>query len=169
MAPTFSFPLSGSAAIETLDGSNWATWSACIIALLRMNGLKSHITDAKPTNADKDWLDKDELIHGVLDMYCLKDVWTAMSDETKFATSKAKWDELKRLYGEVGSMASFNTWVALNNTALDDSSPMLSQLQKLNDARVTLGNNDTAITDLQFCFILLKALPNPIPWSRRLS
>ena len=36
---------------------------------------------------------------------------------------------------------------------------MLPQLQKLNDARTTLGSNNMEITDLQFSFILLKALP----------
>jgi hypothetical protein len=37
---------------------------------------------------------------------------------------------------------------------------MLPQLQKLNDACLTLHNNDMIITDLQFCFILIKVLPN---------
>jgi hypothetical protein len=37
---------------------------------------------------------------------------------------------------------------------------MMPQLQKLNDAFLTLHNNDMIITDLQFCFILIKALPN---------
>ena len=56
-------------------------------------------------------------------------------------------------------MSSFNTWVALTSTALDDSTPMLAQLQKMNDACITLENNKMKITNLQFCFILIKALP----------
>ena len=56
-------------------------------------------------------------------------------------------------------MSSFNSWVALTSTALDKSTPMLPQLQKLNDACITLENNEMKITDLQFCFILIKALP----------
>jgi hypothetical protein len=37
MAPSITFP--PAATIEILDGSNWLSWSACILALLRMNGL----------------------------------------------------------------------------------------------------------------------------------
>ena len=56
-------------------------------------------------------------------------------------------------------MSTFNSWVALTGTALNDNAPMLPQLQKLNDARTNLDNNSMQITDLQFCFILIKALP----------
>jgi hypothetical protein len=68
MAPVFSFPPSGSAAIKILDGSNWPTWSSRITVLLRMNGLKAHITEEKPIG-DKDWDPKEEIILGVLEMY----------------------------------------------------------------------------------------------------
>jgi hypothetical protein len=57
-------------------------------------------------------------------------------------------------------MSAFNSWVALTSTALEDTRPMLPQLQKLNDTCLTLHNNDMIITDLQFCFILIKALPD---------
>jgi hypothetical protein len=57
-------------------------------------------------------------------------------------------------------MSAFNSWVALTGTALEDTRPMLLQLQKLNDAHLTLHNNDMIITDLQFCFILIKVLPD---------
>ena len=158
MAPSISFPPSGSAAIETLDGSNWPTWASRLTALLRMNGLKDHLT--KDSGTDKDWNAQEEMVLGVLEMYCQKDVWTSVQDDTKFKSCKAKWDEIKRLYGGIGSMSSFNTWVALTSTPLDESSPMLAQLQKFNDARVTLENNDMKVTDLQYCFILIKALPD---------
>jgi hypothetical protein len=123
-----------------------------------MNGLRCHVTDTKP-DSDAEWDDKEEMVLGVLEMYCQKDVWTTVADDSKFKTCKDKWAEIKRVYGGVGSMSSFNTWVALTSTALDESSPMLSQLQKLNDARITLENNDMKITNLQFSFILIKALP----------
>jgi hypothetical protein len=47
----------------------------------------------------------------------------------------------------------------LTRTVLNDAALMLPQLQKLNDARTNLDNNNMKITDLQFCFILIKALP----------
>ena len=99
------------------------------------------------------------MILGILEIYCQKDVWTTVLNDAKFGTYKDKWVEIKHVYGGVGSMSSFNTWVALTSTALDESNPMLTQLQKLNDAHITLENNDMKITNLQFSFILIKALP----------
>jgi hypothetical protein len=162
MTPLFSFLPSGSAAIETLDGSNWQSWSSHITALLRMNGLKDHITKNQPTDSTKvaAWKEKEEIILGVLEMYCQKDVWSRVSDDSKMGLFKLKWAEIKKIYGGIASMSSFNTWVALTGTALDDSSPMQPQLQKLNEARITLATNNMAIADLQYCFILIKALPD---------
>ena len=56
-------------------------------------------------------------------------------------------------------MSVFNTWVTLMGTTLDEANLMLLQLQQLNDSHVTLKNNDMEITNLQFLFILIKALP----------
>src|ERR1700692_2204944 len=107
--PSISFPPSGSAAIETLDGSNWPTWASRITALLRMNGLKNHLTQDTDAN-DKEWDAKEEMVLGVLEMYTQKDVWTSVADDSKHKSCKAKWEEIKRIYGGVGSMSSFNTW-----------------------------------------------------------
>ena len=125
-----------------------------------MNGLRPHLTEDKPQSGAGDWDAEEEIILGVLEMYCQKDVWQSVTDDSEFKSCKLKWAELKRVYGGVGSMSSFNTWVALTTTNLDESSPMLAQIQKLNDARITLENNDMKVSTLQFCFILLKALPD---------
>ena len=80
MAPLISFPPSGSAVIETLDGSNWPSWSLRMLALFRINGVRTHITDDKPSpdkakpNLVTDWEVKEEIVLGVLEMYCQKDV-----------------------------------------------------------------------------------------------
>ena len=92
-----------------------------------MNGLKKHITDNQ-NRTDTDWDAKEEMVLGVLEMYTQKDVWTSI-DDTKFKTFKEKWEEIKRIYGGIGSMSSFNTWVAFTSTAFDDSNPMLAQFQ----------------------------------------
>jgi gag-polypeptide of LTR copia-type len=124
-----------------------------------MNGLWLHITTGIKPAADQEWDGQEEMLLGILEMYCQKDVWNAVSDNTKFASCKLKWDELKCIYGGVGAMSAFNSWVALTGTALEETKPMLVQLQKLNDACLTLTSNEMTITDLQFCFILIKALP----------
>jgi hypothetical protein len=127
-----------------------------------MNGLKNHIAIENPDPTDndktKDWDAKQDMVLGILEMYCQKDIWTSVGDDVKFKMCKLKWDELKRIYRGVRSMSSFNTWVALTGTALDEASPMQAQLQKMNDVCITLENNNMKITDLQFCFILIKAL-----------
>jgi hypothetical protein len=123
-----------------------------------MNGLKDHLIKEADVN-DKEWDAKEEIILGVLEMYTQKDIWTSVADDSVYKSCKAKWDQLKKVYGGVGAMSSFNTWAALTSTELDDSSPMLAQLQKLNDSRITLEINDMKVSDLQFSFILIKALP----------
>jgi gag-polypeptide of LTR copia-type len=159
MAPIFSFLPSSSAAIEILDGSNWPTWSSLVTALLQINGLKAYITEEKPIR-DKDWDPKEEIILGVLKIYTQKDIWTSVSDDTKFASCKSKWAKLKCIYRGLGLMSSFNTWVALTSTSLNELTSMLPQLQKLNDMCITLENNNIKISNLQFSFILIKALPD---------
>jgi hypothetical protein len=124
-----------------------------------MNELRLHVTSTKPTS-NPDWDTAEEMLLGILEMYCQKNVWNAVLDDTIFATCKAKWDELRHIYGGIGSMSAFNSWVALTSMALEETRPMMPQLQKLNDAHLTLHNNDMIITDLQYCFILIKALPN---------
>jgi hypothetical protein len=126
--------------------------------LFRMNGLKNHITLTSDTS-DTDWDKTQEIIKGVLEVYIQKDVWNTVVDDTKFKTVKDKLDELKHIYRGVGAMSTFNSWAVLTGTVLNDAVPMLPQLQKLNDARTNLDNNSMKITDLQFCFILIKALP----------
>ena len=129
-----------------------------MIALFCMNGLKTHISDTKPAS-DKDWDACEEMVLGILEMYCQKDVWTSVSDDSTFGTCKSKWEELQKLYRGSGSMSAFNSWIAITNATLDDSTLLLPQLQKLNNLHITLSNNDNKITDLQYCFMLLKALP----------
>ena len=147
------------AGIEILNGSNYTMWSSCILVLLQMNRLHTHTTQDMDPN-DSTWDITEEMLIGMLEMYTLKDVWATIADDSKFKFCKAKWDELKCVYGGVGAMSTFNTWVALTGTHLIDLSLMLPQLQKLTNTRTTLTNKTMEIPDLQFCFILIKALPD---------
>ena len=127
-----------------------------------MNGLHDHISiGSKLSDADQAaiWVAEEGMLLGVLEVYTKKDVWSSVNDDTKLDMCKKKWDKLQRIYGGTGSMSTFNTWAALTGTTLDESNPMLPQLHKLNEARTTLANNSMDITDLQFTFILIKALP----------
>src|SRR6266851_7365909 len=155
MAPSVSFL--PAAQIKILNRSNWLVWSLRILVLLHMNRLQKHVT-AEKTDANKDWDATKEMLLGILEMYTQKDIWTSISDDSMFKTCKVKWEELQCIYGGVRSMSMFNTWVSLMGTTLDKSGLMLPQLQKLNNTHIMLQNNDMKITDLQFSFILIKAL-----------
>jgi hypothetical protein len=124
-----------------------------------MNGLRGHITDTPPNPATATWSSEEDMLLGTLEMYVQKDVWTSVASDTTFPTCQNKWEKLKEIYGGVGQMSTFNTWASLTRTALEESQPMLPQIQKLCDARAQLSENKMEITDLQFSFILLKALP----------
>ena len=116
-----------------------------------MNGLRDHISiGSKPSDANQAaiWVAEEGMLLGVLEVYTKKDVWSSVNDDTKLDMCKKKWDELQCIYGGASSMSTFNTWTALTGTSLDESSPMLPQLHKLNEARTTLANNSMDITDL---------------------
>ena len=59
-----------------------------------MNGLKNFITEENPNPSDedktKDWDAKQDMVLGVLEMYCQKDVWTSVADDSKFKSCKTK-------------------------------------------------------------------------------
>ena len=81
-----------------------------------MNGLWKHVTDLKPSGDHPEWDPAEEMLLGVLEVYTKKDIWITVSDDTKFKTCKEKWEELQHVYGGVGSMSTFNIWLALTGT-----------------------------------------------------
>ena len=114
MAPSITFPLA--TAIEVFNGSNWPSWSARMLALFQMNGLRNHISiGSKPLDADQAaiWVAEEGMLLGVLEVYTKKDVWSSVNDDTKLDTCKKKWDKLQHIYGGAGSMSTFNTWAAV--------------------------------------------------------
>ena len=69
MAPSITFP--PAAAIEIFNGSNWPSWSARMLALFRMNGLRDHISiGSKPSDADQAviWVVEEGMLLSVLDV-----------------------------------------------------------------------------------------------------
>src|SRR5260370_10724690 len=94
-------------------------------------------------------------------IYVKPDVFSLIASDAEFPTFKDKWEKLKQVYsGATGSTTIFNLWIQLTQACLDDSQPMTSQLAKLNEAWVNLFNASMGITDIQYCLILLNALPS---------
>src|SRR6266702_2998298 len=166
--PVFNLSFPPTIQLPKLDGTNWQQWSATLGALVQMNGMRRHLTHAAPAHADPAnpdadvvacWDKEEEVIIGLLFLFVTTEVYSQIASDHIFPTVHAKYQQLKTLYGAVGSMATFNLWVSLANTKLQEGSPFLPQLQHMLDTRNTLGENGMAISDMQMSFILLDALP----------
>ena len=117
---------------------------------------------AAPSGTDTaDWDSLQRRSCAYLRLYVKQDVFSLVASNTEFPHFKSKWDKLKELYGgAMGSTTIFNLWINLTQACLDDSSPMATQLAKLNESRVALANASMGVTDTQYCLILLNALPS---------
>ncbi len=166
--PIFNLSFPPSIQLPKLDGTNWQQWSATLGALMRMNGTRRHLTHdtpahADPANPDADvvarWDKEEEVLTGLLFLFVTSEVYSQIASDLVFAMVHDKYQQLETLYGTVGSMATFNLWVSLANTKLQEGLPFLPQLQHMLDVRNTLGENGMVISDMQMSFILLDALP----------
>jgi len=117
-------------AISKLDGAqSWPEWSNAVAALFRVYGHRDHIIEDPPSGPDQaKWLKDDDKLCGSLELYINRDVLSQIPD-SKFKTVKAKWNELKRLYGGMASMVTFNLWRELANFRLDESTDFSSDVQ----------------------------------------
>src|SRR5258708_28989656 len=98
---------------------------------------------------------------GIPPPICKTNIFSLIASDAEFPTFKDKWEKLKQVYGGATcSTTIFNLWIQLTQARLDNSQPMTSQLAKLNKARVNPSNASMGITDIQYCLILLNALPS---------
>ncbi len=168
IVPVFNLSFPPSINLPKLDGTNWQQWSATLGALMWMNGTHRHLTHSAPVhpdpaNPDADiqvqWDKEEEVIIGLLFLFVTTEVYSQIASDNVFPMVHDKYLQLETLYGAVGSMATFNLWVSLANTKLQEGLPFLPQLQHMLDTRNTLGENGMVISDMQMSFILLDALP----------
>jgi hypothetical protein len=120
------------------------------------------ITSAVPAGGivQADWDSLQRRSCAYLRLYTKQDIYSLIASPTDYPTFKSKYDKLKELYGGAsGSTTIFNLWISLTQARLDDSSPMATQLAKLNEAKVALTNASMGVNDAQYCLILLNALP----------
>ena len=147
--------------LEVLSGQNWNVWSAVITAILQLNEVDAILTyDSCPQGVDNDdWNSVQKKTKAYLCLYCAADIYSTVASEIDFPSFKEKFDRLKETYGGVGSTAVFNLWIELTQARLDDGSALAPQLAKLNETRVKLSNANMGVSDIQYCLILLNALP----------
>src|SRR5258707_9392909 len=149
--------------LSQFDGSDWSNWSGILKALLTLHEAEDVFAlKTAPSRVDKgewDFLQRRTKVY--LCLYVKPDVFSLIASDAEFPTFKDKWEKLKQVYsGATGSKHTFNLWIQTTQARLDDSQPMTSQLAKLNEARVNLSNASMGITDIQYCLILLNALPS---------
>ena len=147
--------------LDVLSGQNWNAWSGVLCAILQFLDVDSILThDTCPSGVDaEDWSTIQKKTTAYLRLHCQPDVFSTVESDVDFPSFKHKFDRLKETYGGVGSTAVFNLWIELTQARLDDGSPLAPQLAKLNKARVKLSNTNMGVSDIQYCLILLNALP----------
>jgi hypothetical protein len=165
LAVQFSVQFVPGLSLSKFDGTNWVTWNPTFKALMCMNGCTRHLnhsasTDSNDANIQVLWNKQEEVIIGLIFLQVSMEVYSQISSDTVYPTVHDKYQQLESLYGAVGFMATFNLWVGLANTKLQEGSPFLPQLQHMLDVRNMLGENGMAISDMQMSFILLDALPS---------
>src|SRR5258707_2092099 len=149
--------------LSQFDGSDWSNWSGILEALLTLHEAEDVFAlKTAPSRVDKgEWDSLQRRTKAYLHLYVKPDVFSLIASDAKFPTFKDKWEKLKQVYGgATGSTTIFNLWIQLTQACLDDSQPMTSQLAKLNEAWVNLSNASMGITNIQYCLILLNALPS---------
>src|SRR5229473_8352837 len=162
-AYTTTFSMPSGIKLSQFDGSNWSNWSEELEALLTLHEAEDVFAlKTAPSRVDKgEWDSLQRRTKAYLCLYVKPDVFSLIASDAEFPTFKDKWEKLKQVYGgATGSTTIFNLWIQLTQARLDDSQPMTSQLAKLNEARVNLSNASMGITDIQYCLILLNALPS---------
>src|SRR6266571_6809169 len=160
-AAASAFTVPSGTHLEALSGQNWSVWSGTIGALLQLNEVEdilTHDTSPSGVNADE-WSSIQRKTMAYLRLHCTPDVFSIVESEVDFPTFKDKFDRLRETYGGTGSTAIFNLWIELTQARLDEGSPLAPQLAKLNEAHVKLSNTNMIVSDLQYCLILLNALP----------
>ena len=147
--------------LEALSGQNWNVWSGVLTAILQLNEVDSILThDSCPTGVDADdWASVQKKTKAYLRLYTSADVYSTVDSDADFPSFKSKYDRLRDTYGGVGSTSVFNLWIELTQARLDDNSPLAPQLAKLNETCVKLSNASMGVSNIQYCLILLHALP----------
>jgi hypothetical protein len=161
---SISFPPALS--LPKLDESNWAAWSSSFDALMRLNGLRRHITHNVPIGAapvdvaiQAAWDAEEEVLIGLLMLNLITEVWKQVENMTTYPSVFDKYTQLDTLFGSMGAMATFNLWHTLVNTRIQEGLPFQPQFQTILDMRNMLSENGMSVSDMQLVFIILDALP----------
>ena len=130
---TFGMP--AGITLPQFDGTGWANWSGILEVLLVLHEAEDmFLIDECPEDINEDnWNSIQRRTKAYLRLYLKQDIYSLITNNTTLPSFKHKWDRLSATYGGTsGSTTIFNLWIQLTQARLDDTSPMASQLTKLN-------------------------------------
>ncbi|KAH9160799.1 hypothetical protein EDB89DRAFT_2081293 [Lactarius sanguifluus] len=130
---SFHLTFPPSVILSKLDGTNWQTWTTTFMSLMLMNGCSRHLTHSNPGLVPQHpavaagavgptgpmdeglailalWAKQEEVITGLLFLSVMLEVLSSIISMAVFPTVHDKFQQLEHLYGQVGSMATFNLW-----------------------------------------------------------
>ena len=169
--------------IDTLDSSNWGTWSAQVQSATRilncwdvikgevvvpvttppMYSLLTRPTGQTQTNAAllaeelASWNKKNSTALGVIQGKTSSAIWPEFTDHADAATL---WTALETKYGKAGGATTYLQVVSLYKVHMMDSSPLLPQIQAFqeNYTRI-LANGHSKLSEDIATFIFCSSLP----------
>ena len=149
--------------LDQFDGSNWPEWSRIIESILILQEADDLLSlKVRPSNIGSvEWASIQKRSKAYLHLYIKPDIYSLIASDTELPSFCDKWEKLKHTYGGAsGSTTVFNLWRQITQCKLEESTPMATQLAKINEMHVALFNTSMGITDNQFCLILLHTLPD---------
>ena len=169
--------------INTLDGSNWGTWSAQVQSATRILNcwdvikgeavvpvttpptyqLLTRPTAATQTNAAllveelASWMKKNSTALGVIQGKTSLAIWP---DFTNHAEAATLWTALETKYGKAGGATTYLQVVSLYKVHMMDSSLLLPQIQAFQENYMwILANGHSKISEDIATFIFCSSLP----------
>ena len=147
---TSQFTMPPGTHLEALTGQNWNVWAGTLCAVLQLNEVDCLLDhNTTPAGVDQeDWKSVQKKSMAYMRLNCAPDVFSTVESDTDYPTFKTKFEKLREIYGGVGSTAIFNLWIKLTQAHLDDSTPLVPQLAKLNEAHIKLSNAGMGVSDV---------------------
>jgi len=99
--------------LDQFDGSDWATWSGILEAILTLHEVEDllRFIDAPTNITTEQWGSLQRRMKVYLRLYVKLDIYSLITSNTDLPTFKDKWDKLWDTYGGASSSTTvFNLW-----------------------------------------------------------
>jgi len=121
--------------LPQFDEMEWHYWAGILEALLTLHEAEDMFSYLTCPNqvSNKEWSSVQRRTKAYLRLYVKQDIYSLIASDVDFPTFKHKFDRLRTTYGSaLGSTTVFNLWIQLTQAQLNKSTPLATQLAKLN-------------------------------------